>query len=91
MQLVKTVIDQAHLRPTLQCDYPVYWSHDHALQLPFTPDVLILPDSYEKYNWPYEGCLVFNPGSLMADLSWMVYKPAEHIVEDSDFRQPSDF
>ncbi|KAJ1623271.1 DNA polymerase alpha/epsilon subunit B-domain-containing protein [Pavlovales sp. CCMP2436] len=81
--LVKTIVDQAHLRPSLLSNFPVFWNHDHALQLPFTPDVLVLADNYSHYEVNYEGCLAFNPGMLMAGLSWMVYRPASNTVEYS--------
>jgi hypothetical protein len=81
--VVKTVIDQAHLRPSLQSDFPVYWSHDHALQLPFTPDVLILADNFAPYECEYHGCRAFNPGTLLPDRAWKVYRPGSHTVEFS--------
>ena len=31
------------------------------------PDVVVLADHTEQYNWRYEDCLVLNPGSFPTD------------------------
>jgi len=82
-QLVKTVVDQAHLRPAIVSEHPVHWSYDHALQLPYTPDALVLADANAFYECTYAGCVAFNPGTLLAEHSWMVYRPGPNSVEFS--------
>ncbi|KAF9969124.1 DNA-directed DNA polymerase epsilon, subunit B [Actinomortierella ambigua] len=76
-QLVRTVIDGAHLCPLPLSVRPVYWAYDHALRLYPAPDALILADKFDAYNTNYEGCHCMNPGSFPAsDYSWIVYYPA---------------
>ncbi|KAG0236585.1 DNA-directed DNA polymerase epsilon, subunit B [Actinomortierella wolfii] len=76
-QLVRTMIDGAHLCPLPLSVRPVYWAYDHALRLYPAPDALILADKFDAYNTNYEGCHCMNPGSFPAsDYSWIVYYPA---------------
>lgn len=62
-QLVKTVIDQAHLCPLPLSVRPVYWSFDNALRLFPLPDLLILADEYDGYMQTYADCTAVNPGA----------------------------
>ncbi|KAG0027319.1 DNA polymerase epsilon subunit 2 [Podila clonocystis] len=76
-QLVRTIIDGAHLCPLPLTTRQVSWSHDHALRLYPVPDALILADKFEAYNFKYQACHCMNPGSFpTSDYSWMVYYPA---------------
>ncbi|KAI8355910.1 epsilon DNA polymerase [Mortierella sp. GBAus27b] len=76
-QLVRTIIDGAHLCPLPLTTRQVSWSHDHALRIYPIPDALILADKFEAYNVKYYGCHCMNPGSFpTSDYSWMVYYPA---------------
>ena len=65
-QLVKTLVDQAHLCPLPLHVRPVYWQLDHVSVLLFVafnskvlhltplPDVLILADQFDAYNLSFE-------------------------------------
>ncbi|KAG0207905.1 DNA polymerase epsilon subunit 2 [Mortierella sp. GBA30] len=76
-QLVRTMIDGAHLCPLPLTTRQVSWAHDHALRLYPVPDALILADKFEAYNFKYQKCHCMNPGSFpTSDYSWMVYYPA---------------
>ncbi|KAF8928204.1 DNA polymerase alpha/epsilon subunit B-domain-containing protein [Dissophora ornata] len=76
-QLVRTVIDGAHLSPLPLTTRPVSWAYDHALQIYPIPDALILADKFEAYNFKYQQCHCMNPGSFPTnDYSWMVYYPS---------------
>eukprot|EP00039_Didymoeca_costata_P006425 m.90038 g.90038 ORF g.90038 m.90038 type:complete len:564 (-) comp13254_c0_seq2:1623-3314(-) len=80
--LVKTVVDQAHLCPLPPHVSPVYWEHDHAMLLYPPPDVLVLGDKFDAYNLTYEECLAFNPGSFYSSDFWfMVYSPAQARID----------
>jgi len=84
-QLVKTLVDQAHLCPLPLHVRPVYWQHDQALRLYPLPDVLVLADRFDSYHLSYEGCTAFNPGSFMlSDFSFMVYWPSRGAVREDD-------
>jgi len=73
--LVKTVLDQAHLCPLPLDKRPVYWNHDHALRLYPLPDVLVMADCVDQYEWPYCGVRALNPGNFTTDGSFVVYYP----------------
>ncbi|KAF9999128.1 DNA-directed DNA polymerase epsilon, subunit B, partial [Entomortierella chlamydospora] len=76
-QLVRTIIDGAHLSPLPLTTRQVSWAYDHALRIYPIPDALILADKFEAYNFKYQKCHCMNPGSFpMSDYSWMVYHPA---------------
>ncbi|KAG9069103.1 DNA-directed DNA polymerase epsilon, subunit B [Linnemannia hyalina] len=76
-QLVRTIIDGAHLCPLPLTTRQVSWAHDHALRVYPIPDALILADKFEAYNFKYQNCHCMNPGSFpTSDYSWMVYYPA---------------
>ncbi|KAG0270747.1 DNA-directed DNA polymerase epsilon, subunit B [Linnemannia exigua] len=76
-QLVRTIIDGAHLCPLPLTTRQVSWAHDHALRIYPIPDALILADKFEAYNFKYQNCHCMNPGSFpTSDYSWMVYYPA---------------
>ena len=81
--LVKTLCGQAHLCPLPLAARPLYWSHDHALRLYPLPDVLILADRTEQYQWRYEDTAVLNPGTFASDFSFVVYRPATRETEFS--------
>lgn len=81
--LVKTVIDQAHLSPLIMEKRPIFWNFDHALRLYPLPDVLIMADCVDQYEWPYEGVKAINPGTFAHDYSFVVYFPAQDKAEFS--------
>jgi DNA polymerase epsilon subunit 2 len=81
--LVKTLIDQAHLSPLTMEKRPIYWNYDHALRLYPLPDVLVLADCVDQYEWPYEGVKALNPGTFAHDYSFVVYFPAQDKAEFS--------
>lgn len=83
MQLVKTILDQGHLCPLPLTSRPIHWRFDHALRLYPMPDVVVLADHTEQYNWRYEDCLVLNPGSFPTDSSFVVYRPSTFETEFS--------
>lgn len=63
---------------------PVYWKHDHALQLYPTPDLVVVADQYEAYSTDHNECQVMNPGVFSKnDFPFKVYIPAENKIEDS--------
>ncbi|KAF9585227.1 DNA-directed DNA polymerase epsilon, subunit B [Lunasporangiospora selenospora] len=75
-QLVRTIIDEAHLCPLPLTTRQVSWAYDHALRIYPVPDALILADKFEAYNFKYQNCHCMNPGSFpTSDYSWMVYYP----------------
>ena len=82
-QLVKTILDQGHLCPLPLTSRPIHWQFDHALRLYPMPDVVILADHTDQYNWRYEDCLVLNPGSFPTDFSFVVYRPSTFETEFS--------
>ncbi|KAF9422305.1 DNA-directed DNA polymerase epsilon, subunit B [Podila epigama] len=50
-QLVRTIIDGAHLCPLPLTTRQISWAYDHALRLYPIPDALILADKFEAYNF----------------------------------------
>ena len=81
--LVKTICDQAHLCPLPLSARPIYWGYDHALRIYPLPDVLVLADRTDQYQWRYTDCAVLNPGSFPTDFSFVVYRPATRETEFS--------
>ncbi|KAF9931098.1 DNA-directed DNA polymerase epsilon, subunit B [Linnemannia zychae] len=53
-QLVRTIIDGAHLCPLPLTTRQISWAHDHALRIYPIPDALILADKFEAYNFKYQ-------------------------------------
>ena len=74
--LVKTLLDQGHLCPLPLDRRPIYWNLDHSLRLYPLPDVLVLADVVDQYEWPYTGVRALNPGSFAQDGAFVVYYPA---------------
>jgi len=74
--LAETVVSQSHLCPFNLDKQPVYWQFDNALGLYPLPDLLILADVVEEYEWVEEGCRVVNPGQFSSTRSFIVYFPA---------------
>jgi DNA polymerase epsilon subunit 2 len=73
--LVKTILGQAHLLPVPPSVRPVYWAHDHALQLFPLPDLLVLADSSEAYNCNFSKCICINPSSFSQDYRFFLCNP----------------
>lgn len=85
LQLVQTILDQAHLCPLPPSTRPTLWEYDHALRLYPMPSALVLADKYERYELTYEGCHVFNPGRFVGgsgsdeaggEFEWSMWYPA---------------
>mmetsp|Transcript_10979 Transcript_10979/g.17986 ORF Transcript_10979/g.17986 Transcript_10979/m.17986 type:complete len:535 (+) Transcript_10979:7-1611(+) len=81
--LVRTLVQQSHLCPFPPHTRPVQWAYDSALSLYPLPHVVITGDHYDQFEYEYEGCTVFNPGSFNLDFSFVMYAPAMKQVEFS--------
>ncbi|GJJ75667.1 DNA polymerase epsilon subunit 2 [Entomortierella parvispora] len=89
-QLVRTILDGAHLCPLPLTTRQVSWAFDHALRLYPIPDALILADKFEAYNFKYQNCHCMNPGSFpTSDYSWMVYYPASRRSDICQIPKPA--
>ncbi|KAF8979446.1 DNA-directed DNA polymerase epsilon, subunit B [Entomortierella lignicola] len=89
-QLVRTIIDGAHLSPLPLTTRQVSWAYDHALRIYPIPDALILADKFEAYNFKYQKCHCMNPGSFpTSDYSWMVYHPASRLSDICQIPKPA--
>ncbi|XP_015117710.1 DNA polymerase epsilon subunit 2 [Diachasma alloeum] len=85
----KTMISQSHLAPMSLPVVPVYWRHDHALQLFPTPDLIIVADHSQQYTTKVDDCQVLNPGTFPRNnFSFKVYRPGTDEVEDCEL--PND-
>ena len=82
---VKTLLSQGHLSPLPLNVSPVYWTHDHALQLYPVPDLIVMCDRFtEPFEIPLVDCLSINPGSFSCnDFNFKVYYPSTKTVDDS--------
>lgn len=81
--LAHTLLDQGHLAPLPMTIRPIYWELDHAMRLNPIPDLLVLADQAEQFNYNYRDCNVTNPGSFVTDFSFLAYRPATRSVEFS--------
>jgi DNA polymerase epsilon subunit 2 len=79
--LVKTLVDQAHLLPLPTS--PVFFAAAESLSLVPLPSICILADATEQFVLDYAQCGVMNPGSFAADGSFVVYRPAQMTTEFS--------
>ena len=87
--LVKTLLSQVHLCPLPLHVRPVYWQHDHALQLYPLPDLVILGDYSSPFTVTDVGCIVTNVGSFPRNgYEFKVYLPGSRQVDDSAIREP---
>jgi len=82
-QLVDTVLSQAHLFPLPSTIKPISWDLDYTMRLHPLPQLLVLADHAADYRHTREGCTVINPGSFLADSSFVVYVPWDRSVEFS--------
>jgi DNA polymerase epsilon subunit 2 len=65
-QLIKTILDQAHLAPFPISTRPVHWDYGSALSLFPLPSALVMADSEAPpFALNYMGCCVMNPGKLV--------------------------
>ncbi|XP_015609962.1 DNA polymerase epsilon subunit 2 isoform X2 [Cephus cinctus] len=78
----KSIICQAHLTPMNLPVIPIYWKHDHALQLYPVPDLIVVADQFESYTTEHMECKVMNPGSFPKNnFSFMAYVPAMNNID----------
>jgi len=82
-QLVDTVLSQAHLFPLPPTIKPIVWDLDYTMRLHPLPQLLVMADHAADYRHTREGCTVINPGSFLADTSFVVYVPWDRSVEFS--------
>jgi DNA polymerase epsilon subunit 2 len=82
-QLVESILDQGHLCPLPLHVKPIYWELDYTLRILPLPHLLVLADHTDQYSFEYKGCQVINPGSFSSDYSFVVYHPANKLVEFS--------
>ncbi|GAB5365978.1 hypothetical protein AAMO2058_001105100 [Amorphochlora amoebiformis] len=81
--LVKTLLEQAHLCPLPLPTRPVHWNSEHALTMYPLPDLFVLGDSVDHFNWSHYECNCANPASFALDQSFIVYYPASNKVQFS--------
>lgn len=85
------MVCQSHLAPMTLPVVPIYWKHDHALQLFPTPDLIVVADSSQSYTTSYADCKVINPGSFPKNkFSFKVYKPGMDEIEDCELPDDTD-
>lgn len=81
--LAETIVSQAHLSPMNLVKQPVFWQFDQSLRLYPLPQLLVLADATEEYEWDICGCKVVNPGSFHQSNSFLVYYPNTNTAEFS--------
>ncbi|XP_034941329.1 DNA polymerase epsilon subunit 2 [Chelonus insularis] len=81
----RSIICQSHLAPMNLPVVPVYWKHDHTLQLYPTPDLIVIADQFQTYSTSYSDCKVINPGTfLRSNFAFKVYKPGMNEIEECE-------
>lgn len=80
-RICRTILDQGHLLPVGKEARPVIWTLDYTLRLTPVPDLLLLCDNVDTYQYTYVGCKVANPGSFFTDSTFMTYYPGQRQVE----------
>eukprot|EP00916_Digyalum_oweni_P003464 GHVL01006276.1.p1 GENE.GHVL01006276.1~~GHVL01006276.1.p1 ORF type:complete len:332 (+),score=85.69 GHVL01006276.1:344-1339(+) len=93
MEMVRTIMEQAHLCPLPSGMRPVYWDYDYTLRLHQSPDVVIFGDECDGFDTNFDGTLFCNTGSFTrTEYSFYVYHPhASHVeVSQIDDRQVKD-
>ncbi|KAL0489871.1 DNA polymerase epsilon subunit 2 [Acrasis kona] len=73
--VTNTLIYNSHLTPLPISIQPIYWSHDHAMRLYPTPNVLVLAENNERYENEQNSCKCFNPGSFHVDSRFVICRP----------------
>lgn len=76
--LVKTIVDEGHLFPSVVATPLVRWNEDAALQLFPLPSILILCDRGEQWDSQYQGTLVMCPGSFAHNSTFLWLTPSDH-------------
>ncbi|XP_073247665.1 DNA polymerase epsilon subunit 2-like [Porites lutea] len=83
VQLMKTVLAQAHLCPIPPYVRPIYWTQDHSLRVYPVPDLMILADKYDPYTCSSLECVCTNPSSFARnEFAFKVYWPSTKELED---------
>ena len=75
---LKSCLDQSTLSPFSLSNQTVLWDSDHILSLYPIPDVLIVAERQNGYEFAYEECKCANPGSFPSvEGSFLLYSPAQ--------------
>lgn len=75
---LKSFLDQSTLSPFSISNQTVLWDSDHSLSLYPIPDVLIVAERQNCYEFAYEDCKCANPGSFpSSEGSFLLYSPAQ--------------
>lgn len=83
VQLMKTILAQAHLCPIPPHVRPMYWTQDHSLRVYPVPDLMILADKYDPYTCSSLDCMCTNPSSFARnEFAFKVYWPSTRELED---------
>lgn len=83
VQLVKTILAQAHICPIPPHVRPIYWTQDHSLRVYPVPDLMILADKYDPYTCSSLECTCTNPSSFARnEFAFKVYWPSTRELED---------
>ena len=83
VQLMKTVLAQAHLCPLPAHVRPIYWTQDHSLRVYPIPDLMLLADKYDPYTCSSLECVCTNPSSFARnEFAFKVYWPSTKELED---------
>jgi DNA polymerase epsilon subunit 2 len=82
-QMVRLLLDQAHLVPLPLEESNAHWSLDHTLHLYPLPSAIFLGGSSQGFAWTAEGCNFVSVGAFPRDASFYAYTPISRTVQDS--------
>lgn len=88
-EMVRLLLDQAHLVPLPMEESNVAWAFDHSLRLYPLPDAVFVGGISEPFDFEYQKCTFCSVGPFHRDASFFAYHPAEGLLEPCDVPDPA--
>ncbi|VDM98855.1 unnamed protein product [Thelazia callipaeda] len=77
-----SIASAGHLSPLPLHISPVIWQMDSYLAIYPLPDLVVIADKFEHFNYEVDGTIFANPGSFArTDLNFYVYYPSVRTIE----------
>lgn len=82
-QMVRLLLDQAHLVPLPLEESNVMWSLDHTMHLHPLPDAIFLGGATQAFDCTLAGCNFVSVGAFSKEFGFYEYAPASREVQDN--------
>lgn len=83
-QMVKFLLDQAHLVPLPMAQSSILWAYDHTLRLYPLPHAVFIGGVTQPFDLEYQECKFCSVGPFCREAEFYAYHPIKDLIEPCD-------